>query len=60
MLLVAEAWVYLALVVVEMFSEIIPAIQMNLIVFRAFDLAIGASFNFNTHSSHPELTKHLT
>ncbi|KAF8895915.1 hypothetical protein CPB84DRAFT_1848245 [Gymnopilus junonius] len=32
-----------------MFSEIIPAIQMNLLVFRAFDLGIGSSFNIPLH-----------
>ncbi|KAF8909615.1 hypothetical protein CPB84DRAFT_1764983 [Gymnopilus junonius] len=43
--IVAEGWSFLALVLLEMFSEIIPAIQMNLLVFRAFDLGIGiASF----------------
>ncbi|KAF8960898.1 hypothetical protein BDZ97DRAFT_1921786 [Flammula alnicola] len=45
LLLTAEGWIYLALSVIGLLSNILPGVRDNLSVFRAFDLGIGvASF----------------
>ncbi|KAF8153071.1 hypothetical protein B0H34DRAFT_800323 [Crassisporium funariophilum] len=43
LLLTAEGLFYLTLTLVELFSQILPAVRENLTLFRAFDLAIGVT-----------------
>lgn len=43
LLLTAEGWIYLLLSVLQMISEIVPAVRDNLNARRAFDTGIGTS-----------------
>jgi len=41
LLLTAEGWLYFVLALVELLSNLIPAVRGNISIFRALDVGIG-------------------